>query len=153
MRLIFGAEKGCVIASVAMLTDLTYGEVKEELMPHADYPFSSPWDSYPKVPSTDEVCDWLWKKFGRSLTPFNRDPGCSPDRECPPVPVWENGEKKWREQLKYGSGLLEGTSSRMGHMCAWDGVKVFDPKGYIYAWEDSSEYKFNATRFWLWQNL
>lgn len=135
-----------------MLTDLHFDTVMEDLMPKMEYPFEPPWETYPKVPSMDTICDWLWQRFGRSLTPFNKNPHCTPNMACKAVPVWYNGEEKWLSQLQYGKGLLEGVyNGFIGHMCAWDSERVFDPRGFVYTWENRAEYKFDAERFWLWQ--
>lgn len=151
MRLVRAKDKTCVIASLAMLTYLDYTEVEKEIMPNLEYPFNPPWEKYPKVPCMDMICDWLWQRYHRSLTPFNKNPHCSPSPACNSVPVWYDGEEKWKSQLDYGIGLLEGTYNRfIGHMCAWDGSRVFDPRGYVYNWEDRETFEFDAERFWLW---
>jgi hypothetical protein len=114
------------------------------------YPFPQPWSRLPKVASMEEICDWVYFVLGIGLVPFPRNPGCSPAEMCPMQPVYKDGEAKFLDQLSYGAGLLEGVVEHdRGHMCAWDGEKVYDPRGPLYSFENAGDFDFAATRFWL----
>lgn len=152
----------CTAASLAMVTNRWLDEIIEDLYMDLDFPFDPPFDGYPKVPSMDEICDWMWKQCLQGLVPFNRNPTVSIAPGCNQVPVWYNGDRQWLDQLAYGWGLLEGfvikkntdpngflPEIRIGHLCAWDGKYVMDPRGYKYKWADREEHGFDAERFWL----
>jgi len=152
MKLIRSESNGCVAASVAMLFDWDLKALAA--FPQFDtkrctYPFPYPWDKLPKVSSMVEICEWAFRFAGCGLTPFPRNPVCTPDEDCSPVPVYENGEPQFLTHLAFGAGLLEGSVEGRGHMCAWDGLRVWDPRGHIYQIEDAPEYTFKPARFWL----
>jgi hypothetical protein len=153
MQLIRQRDAGCVAASVAMVfeTRLNYVDTFSLFNPYCySFPFPSPWHKLPKVASMDELCDWAYSMFKVGLVPFPRNPGCSPSEKCPDVAVWPDGEGKFLEHLSYGVGLLEGHVEHMrGHMCAWNGEKVYDPRGHTYSFANASDFDFTATRFWL----
>jgi hypothetical protein len=153
MNLIRQGDNECMAASVAMVFDKRLESVNTFSLfnPYCySFPFPVPWHQSPKVASMDEICDWAYSIFGAGLVPFPRNPGCSPTEKCSMVPVWPDGEGKFLEHLSYGPGLLEGHVEHMrGHMCAWDGKKVYDPRGYTYSFENADGYNFTATRFWL----
>jgi len=150
MKLIVSPDNfSCVAASLAMVTNISLDIVLEELFTDLPCPFPPPWDEIPKVPTTDEIAFWLWTEHFHGIMPFNRNPTCSINSECPPIKVWSDEETMWQRQLTFGWGLLEGATVNGGHLCAWDGSLVFDPRGYIYKWRDRLEYSFDAHRFWL----
>jgi hypothetical protein len=153
MHLIRQGDAGCVAASIAMVFDMPLEVVEYHYLFNPccrSFPFPSPWHRSPMVASMDEVCDWAHNNFKVGLVPFPRNPGCSPAEECPAVPVWPDGEGKFLVHLSYGIGLLEGHVEHMrGHMCAWDGEKVYDPRGHTYSFANASDFDFTATRFWL----
>ena len=149
MILINAPEYGCTVASLAMALELPMDTVWRELFTNLEYPFETPWERYPKVPSSNEICDWAWTKHGVGLVLFERNPICSPHKDCKPVPVWYNGESKFQTHLIYGAGLLEGLVDGVGHMTAWSGALVFDPRGYIYPFNGASAFRFDIRRFWL----
>jgi len=149
MRLILSNNHDCVAASLAMVTGIPMSDIKEDLFTDLEYPFPPPWDKLPKVPNMDVICDYLWLGFRLGLTPFNNAPFCSPDVACPSFPVWEDAAAMFQRQLGFGPGLLEGTVAGKGHMCAWDGTMVFDPRGYAYLPDEADDLGFDIERFWL----
>lgn len=163
MKLIRGNKYDCVACSLAMVME---GPTREHIAAmlfssRAATPFPEPWDKLPKVPDMNFVCDWAWHDYKVAFVPFERNPVCSPAPECPSVPVWPmegtkdhttTPEQAFRRQLSYGTGLLEGTrpSRGLGHMCAWDGQAIYDPRGHVYLLEDALEhFDFVPLRFWL----
>jgi len=152
MRLQLSTDKACVPASLGMVLDINQRVIKEDLMPNPPvYPFPAPWDKCPLVPSMDKVCDWCWDERKVALIPFVYDPQCTPHVNCPPQPVWQKDPMRvFERQLAYGPGLLEGTVEGVGHMCAWDGQTIFDPRGYTYSRNvASSKFDYLIARFWL----
>ena len=150
----------CTAASIAMVLGLELDFVKAELFKDLPKPFPSPWDHLPKVPDMNVICDWAWRTRSAALTPFERDPVCTPHRDCPPVSVYprntrtsvRTAEGAWRCQLSYGPGLLEGViiGREVGHMVAWSGDAIYDPRGHIYTSDDAESYfSFQPRRFWL----
>jgi hypothetical protein len=154
MQLITSRINECVAASVAMLFDLTLEEVKSYHLfseAYLTYPFTYPWHKVPKVPSMEEVCEWAYTNFQVGLVPFPYDPGCQLHACGETVPVYPNSQEALDRQMKLGSGMLEGraTDTSRGHMCAWDGGKILDPKGYVYLPEARAYNRFQIHQFWL----
>jgi len=151
IHLITSSHNMCVAASLAMAFDKPLDEVIVELgFDRLEYPFEPPFELRPKVPSMDIIVDWAYTAMGVAMVPFERNPVCSPHENCKPVPVWSSGENMFRQQLNYGPGVIECLTLRgLGHMVAWDGLSVFDPRGYYYKFEDMGAYDLEATRFWL----
>jgi len=139
----------CVAASLAMITNLSIETIVEELFTDLRKPFEPPFQEFEKVPSMVEVCEWMHKNQLGSLMPFPKAPTCSVAITCTPVPVYENAEAAWLDHIEFGSGLLEGETGRLGHMCAWDGYRVFDPRGYRYEIWDAPQFDFSPHTFWL----
>jgi hypothetical protein len=151
MQLITSRNNDCVAASVAMLLGLTLEEVKSHHLfseAYLTYPFPKPWHEVPKVPAMEEVCEWAFQTGKIGLVPFPLNPRCTPSHGCPDVPVFQDKNKAFCRQLDFGPGLLEGMTSK-GHMCAWDGTKVYDPRGRIYPLTDAFAHSFYYHRFWL----
>lgn len=154
MNLITSSNNSCVAASLAMLFDCSIDIIKSELFSSLLYPFPAPWSHLPKVPDMNVICDWAWNNRRVALVPFEYNPYCSPAADCPPIPVWpESGdvEKAFSRALGYGAGLLEGlVDEKRGHMCAWSGNVVHDPRGYSYSRNVAkSKFGFHIIRFWL----
>ena len=140
----------CVAASLAMVLDVPYWTIRYDLFKDLEFPFEPPYDKYPKVPSMAVIVDYAYREHNNLLIPFERNPVCAPHENCKPVPVWEDGESKFKSQLFYGSGLIECIrQDGIGHMVAWDRHNIFDPQGYIYSYELMSAYHLEAQRFWL----
>jgi hypothetical protein len=140
----------CVAATLSMVTSKPLEDIIRELFTGLPHPFPTPWSSLPKVPCMTEICEWAWTTAKIGLVPFDRCPTCSVAPECPPVAVWSDGESRWLKHLSFGPGLLEGiVRGDRGHMCAWDGQVILDPRGYKYTWDDRHNYKYDAHRFWL----
>ena len=153
MRLYKQERDGCVVTSVAMLInetpDATFHIIDKPMTAQQRRPFPEPWDDCPLVPSMHEICDRLLKQKSIALVPFERNPKVTPHPDCPEYPVWENPEQKFEAQLSYGKGLIEGTVGEKGHMVAWDGKVVYDPRGYCYSMNVASKFNFVPRRFWL----
>lgn len=149
----------CISCSLAMLLDVDLSHVEVELFTGMDFPFPEPWSHLPKVPDMNVLCHWALQTHKVALTPFERDPVCSPHPDCPSVPVWPyrkglagTPEVMWREALDKGSGLLQGVrpSKDLWHMCAWDGGIVYDPRGYAYSINVAEDkFDFQPLCFWL----
>lgn len=70
----------------------------------------------------------------RGLMPIELYPVMAPDEDTEPKLLWSMEEAviRFEKSIRLTSGLLIGqTSYGLGHACAWDGDKVFDPRGYI----------------------
>jgi len=136
-----------------MLLGTGMRSIRADLTPEPlTYPFPAPWDKYPAAPSMDKICDWCWTKKQVALVPFNYAPLCTPHVDCPPQPVWSGDQMAMFErQLAYGPGLLEGSiAGAVGHMCAWDGQTIFDPRGYTYSRNVAlNKFDFLVDGFWL----
>lgn len=153
MRLVKQENDGCVYAALSMVLneelEVIYHCFKHWPFKH-NFPFPGEWAQTPRVPSMEEICDIAWRHFNTALVPFPRDPLATPHAACPPIHVWENSDAKFFNQLRLGRGLIEGVlSSGRGHMVAWDGTVVFDPRDYCYTINVADRFNFEPRRFWL----
>jgi hypothetical protein len=154
MRLETATDNDCVAASLAMLFEVDVIFIKNQLFSAVpDYPFQAPWDELPRVPSMEEIVDWAWTRQRSAMVPFPYAPDCSPHPNCPGVLVWPNDEpdKVFAHHLSYGQGVIEGvvTDTGKGHMVAWDGKVIHDPRGYMYSMNTIDKFDFKPSRFWL----
>jgi len=150
MKLITNNENKCVFASLAMLIvediNMVEGWLKHYL-PDATFP--PPYDELPRVPDMISICAWL---LGRNiaLTPFPFDPQCTPHPSCPAKAVYENPQGVFNARLALGPGLIEGVvNGDRGHMVAWNGTTIYDPRGYCYSLNVSWKFDFEPAQFWL----
>jgi hypothetical protein len=124
--------------------------IKRNLIGELYYPFPEPWHNFPLMPSMEVICDWLILEQRIALTPFPKNPVCTPHEDCPPVSVYNDPDWRFEQQCEYGVGIMEGLRSNgVGHMVAWNGKAIFDPTGYIYSLNAADRFNFNPTRFWL----
>jgi len=153
MRLIKSNKNNCVYASVAMLLGVSLDKAYELLHNKdakiGEKPFTGIYKDFEVVPDMAVICDSLWSKKRIGLTPFYFDPTCSPHPNCQPISTWKNPKASFKLQLGFGSGLLEGKTEKCGHMCAWDGQVIFDPRGHIYSYDLAEIMNFEINRFWL----
>ncbi len=160
MRLVTANNNDCVAASLAMLLDVELGYIKNQLFTDLPKPFPGQWELFPKVPDMNVICDWVWGTYQIALTPFEYDPQSTPHRNCPPVSVYPRttnllgvtADGAFDNQMAHGPGLLEGLTlnGSLGHMCAWDGKVIHDPRGYCYSYNVAKEkFSYQVTRFWL----
>jgi hypothetical protein len=151
----------CVAAALAMVLGTDLGEIERILFHNLMKPFPEPWDNLPKVPDMNVICEFM-AGVGWALMPFEYNPQCSPHPDCPPVPVYpfrEAGnvgghflasfQRVWEKQLSLGPGLIEGTVDETGHMVAWSGDAIYDPRGCIYSLNVTNKFDFVPKRFWL----
>jgi hypothetical protein len=141
-----------------MLFDVDIHYVKDQLFFGLSKPFPEPWSHLPKVPDMNVVCHWAWDRR-TALVPFEYNPQCTPHEDCPPVPVYPTRSDIYGKtpdwafitQMSFGPGLIEGiTEDEAGHMCAWDGSIIYDPRGYCYSRNVAKErFGYQITRFWL----
>ncbi|MHC4121287.1 MAG: hypothetical protein ACYSWO_27750 [Planctomycetota bacterium] len=147
----------CVAASLAMVCEADLDYIMLALFSDLEKPFSGLWSHIPKIPDMNAVCDWMWGDRKIALVPFEYNPQSTPHKDCPPVPVWPrslrcrgDADNAWARALAYGPGLLEGTTGTLGHMVAWSGDAIYDPRGFIYSINIAVEkFEFSPRRFWL----
>jgi hypothetical protein len=150
----------CAAASIAMVVGTSLGKVKSDLFSDLRKPFTGKWAHIPQVPDMNIICDFALRTWGLALVPFEYMPTSTPHKDCPPVSVYPRNTKvlnstpefNWRRQLAQGPGLIEGTiiGKELGHMVAWTGKEIYDPRGYIYSLNVAVErFQFQVRRFWL----
>lgn len=151
MRLIEATDNDCVAASLAMVFRLAIETVKRELFTGLTHPFPDPWSHLPKVPAMVQICDWVASSHRASLTPYPYNPTCAPHPDCPPVMVYAHPDTAFQAQLNRGQGVIEGRVAKgKGHMVAWDGNVIYDPRGYCYSLNVAvSKFGFTPSQFWL----
>jgi len=154
MKLKLQETNGCVYASLAMVLNLEPAAVYS-IFKHWKFeenlPFEGEWKDVPRVPSMEEICDLAFRHCHTAFVPFPLDPKASPHESCKPVSVWKEPQAKFLGQLAWGRGLIEGinTTNGRGHMVAWDGNVVYDPRGYCYSMNVADKFNFEPRRFWL----
>jgi hypothetical protein len=161
MNLLKSSNNDCVAAAMAMVIGCKMSVVTSRLFTNLDTPFHAPFHELPKVPDMTVICEYMLQR-GLAMVPFERNPQCSPHPDCPPVPVYpfrEAGQvggrfldgplAVWERQLTLGPGLIEGSVGEMGHMVAWSGDSVYDPRGFIYSLNVADKFDFVPKRFWL----
>lgn len=153
MRLHKQETNGCTYAALAMVLNLQ-PEAVYAIFRHWNYkdnhPFTGEWENVPRVPSMEEICDLALRHCKTAFVPFPFDPIAFPHEDCKPIHVWDEPQKKFEGQLGFGRGLIEGLlSNGRGHMVAWDGHVVYDPRGYCYSINVADKFNFTPRRFWL----
>lgn len=150
MKLITSGKDRCVAASISMLLDVPIEVILEDLFSNLEKPFKGKWADKEKVPSIHEIVAYCLVTHNVALVPFEYDPQCTP---CvhghDPVPVYKHGSDVFDLQLRFGAGLIEGRTEKYGHMVAWDGLRIYDPRGYRYHSFEGSAFGFTMDRFWL----
>ena len=138
----------CTASSVAMLLNQSYYTIEKLFSYEEEYPFPPPYRSRKRVPCMEEICRTVWKEFRDGLVPFPKELCCYPGIDADPYPVW-GGDDNFKKMLSFGPGLVEGLCGNVGHLCAWDGEKIYDSRGHIYLYDDAHLFNFEPTRFWL----
>ncbi len=159
MRLVTSNNNDCVAASLSMLLGCSIDSIKNQLFTNLPKPFPGQWAPFPKVPDMNIICDWVWGVYQIALVPFEYNPQSTPHRHCPPESVYPpttifqsvTADYAFNNQMSHGPGLIEGqTKGEVGHMCAWDGNVIYDPRGYCYSRNIATEkFGYRVTRFWL----
>ena len=137
MKLIKQTYDACLLFSLAMVLDADPQELIDEIG-HDGRDIM-----FPEVIGTirqrsfhiQEIIDCCWKR-GRAVTPIDIAPCTAPDghpelaRE-----IWDRevARERIKKYLTGNVALLIGRTSHkgLGHACAWDGEKVYDPRGMI----------------------
>jgi hypothetical protein len=135
MKLLKGAGGNCLLTSAAMLLDTT----EQELINEIGHDGSEVW--WPKAKATDrkrnfhiqEIIDCCMKR-GYGLMPIDLMP-CSMQMSDPNARILWDQSKAFGRFTNIVNGrpaiLIGETLSHIPHACAWDGFKVFDPRGMI----------------------
>lgn len=102
-----------------------------------------------------EMIDVAYLYFRRLLCPFVRTPMVTPDENCPEQLAKfrraESVDHRWCSALYCKVGIMTGqmTDTRIGHAVAWDGHRVYDPRGYVYRYSERLDYKYDPDTFWM----
>jgi len=124
----------CLIHSVAMCIDVPAEDLIRELG-H---------DGIPEGLHIQEIMDVLASR-GYGLVPFESDPvlGSYHDAllEKHVIPAADRSIRM-RSHMRGRAGIIITRNTRTGHACAWDGVRVYDPRGRVYApsWDKVEEF-------------
>ena len=76
---------------------------------------------------------------GHGLMPIEVFPCSSPGPGIEPIEIWKDGHchARFENMIAFHPGILIGESENgIGHAWAWDGEKVYDPRGYICKLDD-----------------
>lgn len=117
-------------------------------------PWPAPFDSVRKGFHIHEMIDVAFIYYRRLLCPFDKAPMVTCDERCPEIPAEFSGvtpEQRWNFATVFKTGVMTGqmTVSRRGHAVAWDGHKIYDPRGYVYSYEDRHNYNYEPDTFWM----
>lgn len=101
-----------------------------------------------------EIIDVAFLYYRRLLCPFVREPTVTCDERCPEIPakfVGTDTDARWRWALRNNTGIMTGQmmDTGVGHAVAWDGQKIYDPRGYVYSYDDRHHYLYEPDTFWL----
>jgi len=148
MKLLKQPDDSCLLYSTAMILDIE----PQHLIRCIGHDGQQVWwpenkhTSYKKrsfhIQEIIEVC----LSFGHGLCPIEIDPCSAPGNDPGNYKrICEDGEERFKRLINGKRGILIGkTKSGMGHACAWDGEKVYDPNGYIYPLDD-----FESHECWI----
>jgi hypothetical protein len=87
----------------------------------------------------------LFLEYDKSLVRIERQPILGPNHQQA-IDAFPDMEKRFWERLNGNEAYLLGSSGSGFHAVAWDGERVYDPKGYVY--ELPSD-KFEPREGWL----
>ena len=144
MKLIKQSGPFCLVASAAMILDTTIEELHKEIG-HDGTEFW--WEGKMRGIHIQEIIMCV-RRRNKSLTPIEMFPTVSYLSDgCDPKMIFNvpHAEVRFYMMIRDHRGILVGeTDSGNPHACAWDGMKVFDPRGWIYDLSD-----FNIRECWL----
>jgi hypothetical protein len=154
MQLIIAPKHECTYACLSMLlgSNMAHFRISFNKLWDEKYPFDPPYDELPRVPSMDEICFYMAENTKGSLMPFNRETYCTPSYDQRGVRIWSD-KFFYYNVLPLGPGLIEGmvtgADGVIGHMVAWNGSVVYDPRGYCYSINVADKFGFQPKTFWL----
>lgn len=143
----------CMAAAAAMVTDTSVEHIAH-MLGHdgSDHPWPHPYEHLHRGFHIHEIIDLLWIQFQQSMTPFVREPMCTPHMKCPEVPARSpysaDSSVRFIKALVHNQGIITGMIGELGHAVAWDGKEVFDPRGYRYYYHACDTYRFVPDVFW-----
>jgi len=82
----------------------------------------------------------LCLKYKHSCTCLETNPLSTPSEVS--LPIQAISPAIICERIRIHAKKNKGICITPTHACAWDGFKIFDPKGLIYLWEDLKELQF-----------
>ena len=147
----------CMATSVAMALDTQTANVVRLCGHSGDgLPWPPPFDHIREGFHIHELIDVVWLYFSKTLTPFIRCPMVTPRDECPEQPATFtecDAETRFIKRMWSRTGILTGVVKsgcvEIGHAVAWDGHKIYDPRGYIYPFTARDKYGYEPDVFWM----
>ncbi len=143
----------CMPTSVAMALDTDVDTVIRLCGHKGDaLPWPPPFDKLREGFHIHEIIDVVWLYFSKTMTPFIREPTVTPHDECPErgaVFVECDSEIRFIKRLWSRQGIMTGVVGELGHAVAWDGHRIYDPRGYIYTYTDRDKYRYDPDVFWM----
>jgi len=101
---------------------------------------------------TQQCLDVVWD-LGYATMWIESDPLLIPNEGYQGEPariLYPEGNRiRFMNYLRSLKGVLGGMRPKMGHAVAWDGVKIYDPRGYVYDYHDatSKPHEFYVNNF------
>jgi hypothetical protein len=94
-----------------------------------------------------EMIDLCWD-LGKLVVMFQTKPCNSPYPHIEPVdvPMRSNTQERFKNLIQHPGVFTGSTIGGTGHAVAWDGDKIYDPKGKIYS--NFKDAKFLIETFW-----
>jgi len=87
-------------------------------------------------------------ELGYAVTPIEAMPvqtALGDDEYDVKIKKYYSSENRLQHHLILGRGILMGKLNRYWHAVAWNGSKIYDPRGQIYNYDDC---KINIATFW-----
>lgn len=152
MKLIKQPSGSCLIASVAMVLDIDI-KILNEMIGHDGSAVVLPLLPEParrRGHHLQEIIDCALKS-GYAVTPIEVLPYSTPDGKSEyPIDFQIDNKERLFKYMRNSRGILTGLGSRWRHAMAWDGKRVYDPRGYIYSLCDC---KIIIDCFWMFDKI
>lgn len=145
----------CTIASFSMVLGIDW-QVIIKLIGHdgSRCPYSDP---SIRVGFHFQECIEIAQQRGWTCTPIELFPSSTPGNGEETQIFFPDADGNWARFLHHlndcPSGVIEGVVEKaggtlIGHAVAWDGTKIYDPKGAVYSFAEHRSHKFYPRVLW-----
>lgn len=146
----------CMAVAAAMVLNKPLSEVIQGLGHDGSEKVWQPhWEDQVAGFHIHEIIDYAWMQNATPVTPFLRYPLVTPSPAHPEQLAKfarePDLERRFTNRLYGRVGIITGTVIfGRGHAVAWNGHKIYDPRGYVYTYaEAETDYHYHADIFWM----
>ena len=143
----------CAAVSLAMALDRPYKRIID-LCGHdgSAKVWQAPYHNKEAGFHIHELIDVAWTSFKKTMTPFVRSPMATPStdqREQTAIFAhYKDHERRFVARIFNRVGIMTGFAHG-SHAVAWDGSRIYDPRGYVYYYDDRQKYYYEPDVFWM----